>query len=240
MISLSSILLIGMIVFAATFVRSSLGFGDALIAMPLLVFTIGIPIATPLVAFISATLAFSMMIGRQHYVEWKAVPRLLGASAAGIPVGLLLLRGLAPEVVQAILGSVLVIFALYKLTNRQLPQAQRPELAYIFGFMSGMLGGAYNTGGPPVIIYAALRRWSPEQFRATLQYYFFPTSLFIIAGHGLGGLWTPTVFQLYALMLPIIGTAFFLGRRLGALLPRRQFELSVHLFLLAMGVMLII
>ena len=36
--------------------------------------------------------------------------------------------------------------------------------------------------GPPLVIYGALRRWSPQHFRATLQGYFLPASL-----AGLGG-----------------------------------------------------
>jgi hypothetical protein len=30
--------------------------------------------------------------------------------------------------------------------------------------------------GPPLVIYGALRRWTPERFRATLQGYFLPAS----------------------------------------------------------------
>ena len=57
-------------------------------------------------------------------------------------------------------------------------------------------GGAYNTNGPPVVIYATLRRWPPSRFRATMQAYFLPSSLLIAAGHGLAGLWTRDVLAL--------------------------------------------
>ena len=47
-----------------------------------------------------------------------------------------------------------------------------------FGFFAGILGGAYNTNGPPVVIYGSLRKWSPATFRATLQGYFFMAAFF--------------------------------------------------------------
>ena len=45
-------------------------------------------------------------------------------------------------------------------------------IAYLFGFVAGVLGAAYNTSGVVITIYATLRDWSPDRFRSTLQSYF--------------------------------------------------------------------
>ena len=50
MTSATIILAILSILFISTFIRSTLGFGDALLAMPLLTLIIGVQTATPLVA----------------------------------------------------------------------------------------------------------------------------------------------------------------------------------------------
>ena len=44
----STTLIVLVILFLSTFVRSALGFGDALIAMPLLAMVVGMHVATPL------------------------------------------------------------------------------------------------------------------------------------------------------------------------------------------------
>ena len=42
--------------------------------------------------------------------------------------------------------------------------------------------------GPPLVIYGALRRWSPQYFRATLQGYFLPATLAGLIGYAATGL----------------------------------------------------
>ena len=53
--------------------------------------------------------------------------------------------------------------------------------------MSGVLGGAFNTGGPPVVMYVGVQSWSKEDTVATLQGFFLSTcvlqiSLFVVRG----------------------------------------------------------
>jgi len=51
------------------------------------------------------------------------------------------------------------------------------------GFIAGIIGGAYNTGGSPVIIYGNCRWWPPNEFKGNLQGYFLVTGLVIMLGH---------------------------------------------------------
>lgn len=228
------------ILFVSTFVRSTLGFGDALIAMPLLAMVIGIKAATPIVAFTASTIAGTILLANWRSVDFKAAWRLIVASLLGIPFGLVLLQ-LAPEsLVKGILGLVLILFGLYSLVRPRLPTVQREGWAYLSGFVAGILGGAYNTNGPLVVIYGTLARWSPERFRATLQCYFFPTGLLILTGHGLAGLWTPAVLKLYGYALPLIMVAIFLGGKLNDWIPPGHFDRLVYAFLVVIGVFLMV
>lgn len=106
--------------------------------------------------------------------------------------------------------------------------------------MAGLLGGAYNANGPPVVVYATLNRWPPQTFRATLQGYFLPTGTLIMLGHGLSGLWSRQVFVLFALALPCV----LLGISLGAALHRRvdpaRFERLLYSLLIALGLLMLI
>src|SRR2546423_2318549 len=157
------------ILFASTFVRSALGFGDALVAMPLLVLAVGVRTATPVVAFAASTIAVVILLRHWRRVDVRATWRLVVASLAGIPFGLLLLKAAPEAYVKIVLGVLLILYGLYSLLAPRLPELQSERTAYVFGFVAGVLGGAYNTNGPPVVVYAALRRWPPEHFRATLQ-----------------------------------------------------------------------
>ena len=65
--------------------------------------------------------------------------------------------------------------------------------------------------GPPLVIYGAMRRWSAQHFRATLQGYFLPASLVGMASFWAGGLWTRTVNHYYLLCLPVLLPAIWQG-----------------------------
>lgn len=238
--SLTSTLLVVLVLFGATFIRMLFGFGDALLAMPLLALIIGVPIATPLVAFVSTTTVILVLITSWQDIDFRAARHLILSSFLGIPIGLWFLTGLSEPLITAVLGIVLILSSIYQLLKPVLHPLRRPEYAYLFGFIAGILGGAYNTNGPPVVMYGTLQRWTPARFRATLQGYFFPTGVLILIGHGLSGLWTPRVLQLYSYSVPLIVLAFLLGTRLGQAVPPRFFERAISVFLIIVGLLLIV
>jgi uncharacterized membrane protein YfcA len=94
--------------------------------------------------------------------------------------------------------------------------------------------------GPPLAIYGSLRKWSPGNFRATLQGYFLPASLAGMAGYWVAGLWTPAVSRFYVLSLPAVFVAVFLGKIVHRRMNTRQFELYVHAGLIAIGAVLLL
>lgn len=228
------------IVFLSTLTRSTFGFGDALIAMPLLTMAVGIQAATPLVALIASTIAITILARNWRRVNVASAWRLVVSSLLGIPIGLVFLKGTYEGIVTALLALLIVSFSLYSLLRPRLFALTDDKLAYVFGLLAGILGGAYNTNGPPVVIYGTLRKWPAESFRATLQGYFFPTGLFITLGHGLAGLWTPGVIRSYVISLPVVLLAVLLGSKLNQSIPKGKFERYVHVFLIVIGAMLFI
>ena len=237
---LSLIIFVPAVLSLAIFVRSLFGFGDALIAMPLLAMVVGLQTATPLVALVANTIALAILLQSWRSVQIKSAWRLILSSLVGIPLGMVFLKGVHEETMRFILGVLIAVFGLYNLFKPRLLALKDEKLAYIFGVLAGVVGGAYNTNGPIVVVYGTMRQWSPESFRATLQGYFFPTGLLILLGHGLSGLWTRPVLQLYALSLPATLAAAWLGGRLNRSVPAGKFDRYIHLFLLAIGAFLLI
>ena len=227
------------VLFVSTMARSTLGFGDALIAMPLLVLALGIRTAAPLVALVGTTIALLIAWRQWHSVDLMATTRLIVASCLGIPLGLVFVKDVSAPLMHALLGGLLIAFSVYSLVQPQFDMRQeRGAAAYVFGFLAGVLGGAYNTVGPLIVVYGHLRRWSPDRFRATLQGYFFPVYLCIVIGHGFVGLLTPYVFQLNGLSLPVILAAIWLGSRLNAAIPRERFTQVLNVALIGLGLVL--
>ena len=229
------------ILFVSTLTRASLGFGDALVAMPLLALVMDMTVATPLVALFAPLISLMILLRHWQKADLRSALRLIVATWAGIPLGLYFLTHLPENYVKTLLGGIILMYGLYHLIRPHLGAiSARPLIAWTVGFVAGILGGAYNTNGPPVVIYGRLRGWAPEDFRATLQGYFLPTGLFIALGHGAAGLWTAEVLRLFLYNLPVALLAIFLGGRINRVIPPGKFDRAVHLALVFMGAMLIV
>lgn len=77
------------IVFLSVLVRSTFGFGEALIAMPLLALIVDLKTAAPFVAIIAGTITFIILVSNWHRVQFHSAWRLVLSSFAGIPLGLI-------------------------------------------------------------------------------------------------------------------------------------------------------
>jgi len=229
-----------LVLFLATLVRSALGFGEALIAVPLLALVMPIEVAAPTAVLVSITVALIIVIQDWHRVHVKSALWLVVPTFLGIPLGLLMLKTLPERIVEAILGVIVVAFSAHSLASRRNHELKNDRLAGFFGFAAGVLGGAYGMNGPPLAIYGSLRRWSPEHFRATLQAYFLPASLAGMGGYWLSGLWTPAVNRFYFISLPGVLVAIFLGRAINRRMHNRRFVSYVHLGLIVIGAILLI
>lgn len=236
----TAFLLVLAVLFFSTLIRSTFGFGNALIAMPLLVLLIGVKGASPLVALVGLVISSLMLIQDWQELRWKETLFLLVASLPGIPLGLVLLTTVSEDLVKIILGLVLVGFGLYNLLGIRLPSKPSRWLALPFGLLAGVLGGAYNTNGPPIIIYAVFRGWTKEQFRASLQGFFLVSNLLIIAGHGLSGLWTREIVLQFLTSIPLVWLAVYLGGKIASSLSQEIFNKVIYYFLVLTGVLMFI
>src|SRR5262249_45933375 len=144
------------VVFVATLIRSAFGFGEALVAVPLLALVIPVEVAAPLAVLVSITVAAVVVVQDWHHVHVGSAWRLVLATLPGIPLGLLLLTAVAEHAVKAILAVVIVTFSAYCLAGRGQLALKDDRLAWLFGFGAGVLGGAYGMNGPPLVVYGAL------------------------------------------------------------------------------------
>ena len=106
--------------------------------------------------------------------------------------------------------------------------------------LRGRVGGAYGMNGPPLVIYGAMRRWSAQHFRATLQGYFLPASIIGLGGYFGAGLWTRTVTRYYLLSLPLTLLGVFLGRAINHRLHGESFLKYIYLSLAGIGALLFV
>jgi uncharacterized membrane protein YfcA len=233
-------LLIAAIVLGAAFAQSLTGFGFALIMMPLVTVILGVRIAAPVVALAALTVYTINLIRYRREINLPEVLRLGLASAAGVPVGIWVLSNADEQVVMRILGLVLVTYAAYSLLQ---PKAQRvlPRAwVYPAGFLAGCFGGAYNTPGPPVIVYGSMRQWPRDEFRAVLQALFFLSGILVVASHALTEHLTKQVLVYYLYAVPALALGILVGSLVDRRIDQYKFRRIVTVMILVLGLALVV
>jgi uncharacterized protein len=144
-------LLVLLVVFFATLIRSALGFGEGLIAVPLLALIIPIEVAAPLAVLLSITIAAVVVVQDWRNIHVRSTGWLLAPTFLGIPLGIALLTSVHQNFVKGVLALVILAFSSYFLVVTNPPELRSDNRAWLLacGFLAGVLGGAYGMNGPP-------------------------------------------------------------------------------------------
>jgi hypothetical protein len=164
------------VIFIATLIRSALGFGEALVAVPLLALRIPLQTAAPLAVMVSVTIAALIIVQDWQKVHFKSAGWLLVPMVFGIPLGLWLLLNPHQQLVKIILAAVIICFAVYFLSRTQLPELKHDSKPWLLscGFIAGPRRrlrherpAACRIRGLAPLVTATFSRHSPGIFPAS-------------------------------------------------------------------------
>lgn len=238
----STIIYILIISFVATLVRSTFGFGESLVAVPLFIFFIPLEQAVPLSVLISILVALVVVVQDHRQIHLNSAKWLIIFAMLGIPIGVLILIYGNEQLVKTGLGLLIICYSLYALYGKNRLSLQKDNMFWLFtcGFLSGVLGGAFGINGPPLVVYGNMMKWNATHFRATLQAYFLPASFIAVVGYFIKGLVGTAVLKLFLISLPAVIPAIFLGRYLNRKLKDDHFFKYVYFGLILIGVFLVL
>ncbi len=227
------------VLFFAFFTQGISGFGSALISMPLLVTLIGLEIAAPLFAAIGIVSQLVMLIHYRESFTFREIWRLLIGMAIGIPLGVFFISQLPEALLLRLIGIIVLLYALYTLSGLQLPPLQKTWWGYAFGLASGLMGGAYNIGGPPCIIYGTMQRWDRERFKSNIQAAFLFSTVILVFSHALAGHYTAAVWQYMLLGIPPVVLGLILGWTTDRFISPERFRKLVLVLLLVLALTMV-
>ncbi|MBN2315248.1 MAG: sulfite exporter TauE/SafE family protein [Sedimentisphaerales bacterium] len=218
--SVPDIVVAASILCLASSVQSAIGFGYALVATPLLIWTgIPLPNAITLVAVCSFV---QSVIGARHLRA--SVPRRLALIAITIRtgtliIGLRILRQIAEldsRDIRFVVGIVLCLLVISQLVGKVRPA---DTVHWSWGALafstSGLLAGVCGMGGPPLVLWAMHHDWPSEKIRGFLFAVFaasipiqvgllyFTFGMNILRSAGTALLLAPAVFLGAAIGLPL-------------------------------------
>jgi len=228
--------------FIATLIRSTFGFGESLVAVPLFILFLPIEVAVPLSVLLSVVIALIVVVQDHKQIHFNSAKWLILFALPGIPLGIVVLLYASEFFVKLGLGILMIAYALYALFGRNSIKLEKDSRLWLFvcGLFSGIFGGAYGINGPPLVVYGNMRQWSAKDFRATLQAYFLIASFAGLVGYIFKGLINREVLKYFFISLPAAIPAIFLGRYFNHQLKDDSFFKYIYWGLILIGLFLIV
>ena len=225
------------VLFLAYMVRGIAGFGSALISVPLLAFVFPIQIVVPVVVFLDYIGSASQGLNNRHLIAWREQLPLVPFTLVGVGIGLFAFTVLDPAILATALGGFVIVYAVYQLLPT--PELRGSRVFVVpCGFMGGLLGSLFGTGGPFYVIYFGLRNLEKGAFRATFAVNFLIDGAIRLAGYATFGFFRPDIMLAMVGALPIIAVAMWIGGRVHADMSPKAYARMISVLLLGSGALL--
>jgi uncharacterized membrane protein YfcA len=102
-------------------------------------------------------------------IDWKSVAMITVGNLLGTPLGYQFIAVFGDKpIFKIVLGSILISFGVMGIKS-----VKHKKIAAVWsipiGILAGFIGGAFTTGGPPIMMYLYSRTDAPQKMKATLQ-----------------------------------------------------------------------
>ncbi len=236
---------IGGVLFAAAILQSIAGFGFSLFLLPVLLsMGVMLPQAVTVGIVCSAAQRTYSIRKMNDHIDWKTLWPMMITGLIALPFGILILKLLTfvkmGHVRQMIGALILLTLAaqLFRIKQRD----KIPQLwGHIAAFISGVLNGLGNIGGPPIVLWILAHNWPAAKMRVTTLAYtlvFVPFQLIILIC-----VFKMKILQAGAIALayaPLVLIATGLGLRIGHRLNQKNIRLIMQVLLLVIAMLSIV
>jgi hypothetical protein len=227
------------IVLFASFLAGLFGFGFGIVATALLSLTLPLAHAANLVNLASPFVTASLFWQLRAHVDRRAVLRISPWLALGVIGGVFALTAIDGRTLVRVLGAFVVAVSLWNLAAKPLRVPETTLGDAIAGGLSGLFGGAFNSGGPPLIAYVYSRPGTADQLKATLQALFLVSTFARMAFASAQGVMESSVVMEAALATPFAVGGQYAGHALSSRLSGERFRRLAWAGLLALGLVLL-
>jgi len=151
------IILSSIIIFFAYVILGLAGFGSGLISVPLMLLFLDIKLVVPTILILDIISPILVLIKYKKFIKkTHLIPLVIGAFF-GVMLGTYFLVTHESMLLKKIFGITVILFALNMLFPKMKLKIVNKWFGVIAGFISGVLGSLFKTGGPPAVIYLSYK-----------------------------------------------------------------------------------
>jgi uncharacterized protein len=239
-LNLIQFLINSFIILVGSLIQACIGFGFSLVAAPLLTLVISPTKVVVIMTLLSFVSNLFMITDTRKSLRLKLILPLVAGAMIGLPIGVYILGHLEPRLIKALVGVIVIIFAVILTPGIQLPLSWSQYVLFPAGFISGIIHASTSLGGPPVVVALASQQVEKNIFRATT------TSLFLLMNIGIlpvmawQGLLEWSTVKLALINLPALCIGTWIGTVISRHVPEILFRKLVLVAVFWMGLIIII
>ncbi len=230
----------GAVLFLGALTQGFFGFGFGMIAMSGLTLTHDLVHASGVVNLTGLALTGTMAFRQRRIVLWGTLARIVPGIMVGVVIGVTALSSLDRTLMVRLLGVTIVGIAIWNMASPALREHDTPVWDVGMGLLGGTLGGAFNTGGPPLVAHLYRRADAPEVLRATVQASFMAIGAMRLPVATSQGLFSAAIWRDAALAVPIVIAAVFVGAALARRVPPDRFRVACWVLFCVLGAALVV
>ncbi len=223
-------------VFAAGFMRGFVGFGAALIIVPVLSLVFGPKAAVAMLIVIDLPGVLQLLPVAVRHAERAIVLPITIMLVLVAPIGGFILVSVDPKIMKIAISCLVICMVVLIASGGQLRGQVKIGILLAAGALAGLVQGAAGIGGPPVVAVALARPGDPFQQRANVIGVMSAVALAAVPTLLFYGLFTWQVIKVSLVLIPIYMGAVALGSRFFATGGQKHFRLAALGVLAAVGV----
>ncbi len=236
----NTIVITGVIFCIAALVHGICGFGFSLLSVSILSLLIGPKIAVPLDLVVASVNCFYLAWLMRKFILYRETVLLVVLTFLFVPLGTLYLRDMNSSLIIRSMGIVILVvsaISLFKAEHLRIFSSR--FFTYFAGMAGGLLGGAFNIPGPPLVIYAYNCHWPLINAKANLQFIFSVMALITFISFISADMLNWKIFKLGALYSPFVFAFTFCGAWIAKKIKSKQLAFVVNILLAFLGLTLI-
>jgi len=250
-LTLTLILLLGLIVFVTQTLEGITGFGSTVLALPFAAMILGLDKAVPVLAVHTLLLTIYVVAVSWKHIVWKEFGFIALYVFIGLPIGYLLFKNLDDTYLKVLLALFMIGVGIngVRMTRQSRRQTATSTVAsteppkkshpmrFIL-FLGGIVHGAFATGGPFVVIYASKALKEKALFRVSICLLWLCMNTVLSVVWIIDGVWTQETNSLLLVSLPFLLLGIGIGDYLHHRVNEYVFRLIVYGMLVASGLAL--
>ena len=230
---MTDLVVIAVAMVIAAGIQVTMGFGFALVAIPIVAVVEDPKVAVVLITAVGVPITLWNTYRWRRHLRVREMLTVAGASLVGMPLGALVLTRAPDRALTLAIGIVVLVLTAWLWRGLRLPPGPRTEISA--GVTSGALATSTGTNGPPLVIAFQATGMERDEFRATLAGCFLVQGVVAFTIFAANGLVTDEVGRALVVAMPAVVAGTLMGERWSGRLHGRAFRAAVLVLLACSG-----